>query len=145
MYKKCFWYSSTSWPPINGHANQAHSEIQQMQNHCLIGQWNFKYHKNIHPLHRTLTVTTSVTAFPLTKIILLTRLHNLEAHMQWEEIKGGTIKPPFREDVYKLLMNAQYNYVIKCNFAFDEDDCHNVVFCHLSIRIPFQTLGRFLL
>ena len=46
--------------------------------------------------------------------------------MQWEEIKGGTIKPPFREDVYKLLMNAQYNYVIKRNYAFNEDDCHPI-------------------
>ena len=30
-------------------------------------------------------------------------------------------------------MNAQYNYEIKHNYAFDENNCHNVVFCHLNI------------
>ena len=34
------------------------------------------------------------------------------------------------------------NYVIKRNYAFDEDDCHNVVFCHLSIRSTFSNLGK---
>ena len=34
------------------------------------------------------------------------------------------------------------NYVIKRNYAFDEDDCHNVVFCHLSISSTFSNLDQ---